>query len=211
MPTLRLMAATAALAMASAAPLAAQRSTEANDAKLRANCRLAAQVLETGHPSTHYEWAVNEIRRCEQIAGPALAAHWSALREADRADLKQLMFSSSSMRDQRIFDAVLSVAGSRDVAPIIRLAALSVLVSYADPVLDVSLERLEKPKENELLGHVTHFAPSEGAVPLAAGDLPALMSLLRTLAEQEPDPQVAAAARYLLRGFEARGVAVSPS
>lgn len=66
--------------MVSAAPLSAQRSTEANDAKLRANCRLAARTLETGHPSTHYEWAVNEIRRCEQSASPPTRpAAWARL------------------------------------------------------------------------------------------------------------------------------------
>ena len=198
--------ATVALTVITAAPLAAQRATEANDAQLRARCRLAAQVLETGHPGPKYGWAVDEIMVCDESAGPALARHWSSLHDVDREALGHLTFSSRSVRDQRIFDAVLAVAGAPDRAPLIRLSALRVLVSYTDPVLDVSLDDLEHPKDNEVLGHIVDFAPTDGTVPLAAGDPSAVMDLLRRLGQQEPNPEVAAAARYVLRGLEAHGV-----
>ena len=64
-PRLNLVVGVVATAILSATSLSAQRATEANDAQLRAHCRLAAQVLETGHPSTHYGWAISQIRRCE--------------------------------------------------------------------------------------------------------------------------------------------------
>lgn len=56
------------------------------------------------------------------------------------------------MRDQRIFDAVLAVADAPDGAPLIRLSALRVLVNYTNPVVDVSLDDLEHPKDNESCG-----------------------------------------------------------
>jgi hypothetical protein len=199
-------AATTTLVIITAAPLAAQRATEATDAQLRAHCRQAAHALEIGQPAPHLAWAVDQMTACDESAGPALANHWLALREADRDALGQLTFSSRSVRDQRIFDAVLAVAGAADRAPLIRLSALQVLVSYTDPILSVSLEDLERPKDNESLGHILDFAPTDGAVPLAAGDPAAVMDLLRRLVQQEPNPEVKAAARYLLRGLEAHGV-----
>lgn len=205
-PILRRAAASAALGIITAAPLAAQRATEATDAQLRARCRQAAQVLETGHPEPHLAWAVDQIMACDESAGPALASRWSSLREADRDALGQLTFSSRSVRDQRIFDAVLAVAGAPDRAPLIRLSAMRVLLSYTDPKLDVPLPHLEAPKDNESLWSVADFSPTDGAEPLAAGDSSAFMDLLRRLVEQDSNPEVAAAARYLLRGLEAHGV-----
>jgi hypothetical protein len=197
------LTAVAGLMMAPAGPpLAAQRATEAQDARLRASCRLAAQAIATGRLHPHYSWAVDQIRSCEQSAGAVLAGRWAALREADRQELLHLGFSSRSVRDQRIFDAVLRVAGSREAAPLVRLTALRVLISYTDPAQDVLLEDLESPKDNRTLARVTHFAPSDGAVPLAAGNRATFLALLRELGEREPDPQVAAAARYILRNLD---------
>lgn len=207
MRLVRERAATAAgLAIITAAPLAAQRATEATDAQLRARCRQAAQVLETGHPEPHLTWAVDQITACNESAGPALASRWSSLRDVDRDALGQLTFSSRSVRDQRIFDAVLAVAGAPDRAPLIRLSALRVLLSYTDPKLDVPLPHLEAPKDNESLWSVADFSPMDGAEPLAAGDPSAFIDLLRRLVAQDSNPEVAAAARYLLRGLEARGM-----
>jgi hypothetical protein len=187
-------------------PLAAQQATEATDVRLRARCRTAAQVLETGHPAPKLAWAISQIRVCDESAGPALASRWLALREADRDALGELTFTSRSVRDQRIFDAVLAVAGAPDRAPLIRLSALRVLLSYTDPDLDVSLRDLEAPQDDQLLGGILDFVPTDGAVPLAAGDPAAVMELLRRLVQQEPSSEAGTAARHLLRGLEARGV-----
>jgi hypothetical protein len=201
MPMLRITAGAAALALLSVAPLAAQHAQEAEDAQLRAHCHLAAQALETGHPHPHYDWAIDQIRRCDQSAGPALARRWTSLRDADRTELDRLAFSSMSLRDQRIFDAAVGVASSREAAPLVRLAALRVLTSYAKRSVDVPLRRLEQPKDDEALPRVVDFAPTVGAVPPRPDNPDVLISLLRQLVQQEADPQVAAAARYLLRGF----------
>ncbi|HEX6535792.1 MAG TPA: hypothetical protein VF041_14435 [Gemmatimonadaceae bacterium] len=189
--------------LAATSPLAAQRATEATDAHLREECRLATQALTTGRPHPRYSWALDQIRVCDQSAGPALASRWRALREADRTELGHLSFTSRSVRDQRIFDAALAVAGARGTAPLIRLAALGVLASHVDPTVYVSLEKLEHPKANQLLPAVLDFAPRDGAVPLAESDKATFLTFLRGLVEHEPDPQVATAARYLLRGFMA--------
>ena len=193
-------------ALLAAPPLAAQRATEADSAELHASCRLAARALATGRPSPHYDWALDQIRSCDQSAGPALATRWLALRETDRPELVRLIFTSQSIRDQRIFDAVLRVASSHDVAPLIRLAALNVLVSYTDPRVDVPLGTLEHPDAGAALPLVSDFFPDAGAVPLVASDPATFMTLLRRLAQSDPAPTVAAAAGYLWRGFEARGL-----
>jgi hypothetical protein len=196
----------AALAALSAAPLAGQRATEADSAQLRAYCQSAAKALAAGRSDPNYDWAVDQIMSCDRSAGPALATRWLSLREADRTELGHLIFSSTSVRDQRIFDAVLRVAGSRDTAPLIRLAALSVLASYTDPRVAAWPETLEHPDTSATLPLVLDFFPDSGAVPLAAGDPAAFMTLLRPLGESDPDPEVASAARYLRREFDSRGL-----
>lgn len=204
--TIRRVLAAAILAAFTAPRLAAQRATEADSAQLRAYCRLAAQALEAGRPDPHYEWAVDQIMSCDQSAGAALASRWLALRDADRTELGHLVFSSRSMRDQRIFDAVLRVAGSPNVAPLIRLAALSVLASYADRNVYVALSGLEHPSNDAVLPGELDFFPENGAVQLVESDPATFMTLLRTLARSEPDSEVGAAAKYLLRGFETAGL-----
>ena len=52
----------------------AQAKREADDAHIRERCRFAAQILTTGEPHTHHDWAVAKIRTCDESAGPALAA-----------------------------------------------------------------------------------------------------------------------------------------
>lgn len=52
---------------------AAAQPRESVDARHRADCRLAGQILTTGHPTTLRAWAFEMIDQC-QDTGPAILA-----------------------------------------------------------------------------------------------------------------------------------------
>lgn len=180
----------------------AQGQREAEDAHLRERCRFAAQILTTGEPRAHYDWAVAKIRACDESAGPALAARWSRLdATTSRAALEELAFTSRSIRDQRLMDALVSVATSSSQPVSVRLEAISVLASYVNPRVYVSLKWLEEPPTNSSLPLVNDFEPSDGSVPLAAGTRETVLASLGQIASAEGDSVVGRASAALRAGL----------
>ncbi|HEU5175032.1 MAG TPA: hypothetical protein VFT96_09780 [Gemmatimonadaceae bacterium] len=177
-----------------------RRDTEKDDVHLRNNCRLAAQVLETGYPPPHRGWALDQILACEQTGGTALATVWRVA-PVDRSALARLMYASRAMRDERVFAATAEVAEDPARPTLVRLAAMNVLTSFADSVLMARLEVLENPPPFYVLGRVLDFPITPGAEPLT-GDTPErVMTLFSALATRDRDPVVVAAARYLHKGL----------
>ena len=205
MSKLRCVAALLALILGALVPatVAAQqgrRATERDDVHLRNNCRLAAQVLETGHPHPRYAWAIDLILPCEQSGGAALASVWRTARE-DRAELERLTYVSSAMRDQRVFTATVGVLQDETRPRLVRLAAMSVLTALADSVVQPFLDVLENPPPHHVLGTVLDFPITLGAEPLAADTPDRVLALFAGVATADPDPVVQAAARYLHTGL----------
>src|SRR5690349_17810761 len=69
----------------SSTSLFAQGGGDPDDVHHRNDCRLALQIVETGHPAPHREWAYSLLPRCGASAGPAaVAALWNGRRSVGR-------------------------------------------------------------------------------------------------------------------------------
>src|ERR1700745_984045 len=108
-PMLRIAIA-AGTALFLAIPLWAQAAPDS--VKLRNNCRLAEQVLTTGHPAPKIAWARTFLANCqpEQWAG-ASAAVLDRLRTSTDAQALTIEWGSVSMlRDARLLTLAKSIA-----------------------------------------------------------------------------------------------------
>lgn len=76
-------------------------------------CRLAAKVMETGHPHSRQRWARNKIMSCNAEAPRALIAQ---LRRAsgtrDTTELRALITGAEYVRDTGYFNAALDLAAN---------------------------------------------------------------------------------------------------
>jgi hypothetical protein len=181
---------------------AAAQARESIDARHRADCRFAGQILTTGHPATHRAWAFEMIDQC-QDTGPAVLTTlwWNA--PAAKATLDSLTVPSVRLWDQRLFDALVGVAKSRSGADFKRVAALIVLSTYAEPHSGMSFQELTDPRPDSSralrLTSVDHRPKTVGAQPLADTARADVRRLLQELVASEPKSVVGIAANRLLR------------
>lgn len=186
-----------ALSACSPVRLHAQRATEAQDAKLASDCRLAAQAITTGRPEPLFDWAMGFVSRCEISAGPALAAAWQRL-PTDSASFDQLFAASSRVRDQRIFEALFTVANAPTNGWWARATAIRVMAWYVRPGLNLVPDDIRfRADSAEEFSVSDHWVQSDGAVPLEANSSTRVRDLLVALSAGDPDPQVRHTAAYV--------------
>ncbi len=198
--------ATVALLVASlSSKLFAQEQREASDARLRADCQLAAQTLNKGHPGPKSDWALSVIYWCDESGGPVLGELWGAA-PTDSVALEHLVNASTALLDQRVFVGLLSAARNTAAPRAVRLAALRVLCAYVSPSTVISPDDLAKPRADTavipLFGTVDH-APYQriGAIPLSLSARNDIRDLLATLWRSDPDPVLRSAGRSLSKRF----------
>lgn len=182
--------------LGSAIPLRAlDAQSEQQDPHIRNDCRLAAQVLETGHPAPHHVWALDFITRCEQSGAPALAALWQRP-PADSGRLEQLFFASYRLRDSRLTRAVVDAAANRTLPQLVRLNALRVLAGHAAPEFLLSLSDLLR-QDSEIVRYqfpsVDHVNVRNGQAPVGGATIQEILVALDRM-DDDPDPVVARAA-----------------
>lgn len=191
-----------ALMLACLPTLANAQAQESTDAHLRNECRLATQVLTTGRPATHRAWALQAVDRCDDTGPGALAAAWSSVAPTS-ADVTELMVPSVRMWDQRLFSALTSIARDRDQHELKRVAASSVLSTYAVPTSGMPLSELLDPRPDPTrsvrLTSVDHQPRTIGTRPLPATVTDDVAHLMRGLVVAEPESRVGVAAGRLLR------------
>ena len=177
--------------------LAAQGATEASDALLKADCRLAAQTLATGRPAPHWDWAIGAISRCDESAGPGLAKAWS-IATVDSATLSEMVRTSRDVQDGRLFEALVAVASDPAAGWWRRASALRVLAAYVAPQLMFTPDHLRPsptaPGSVRILGHVTLF---QGTTPMPADSKARTRALFLRLVESDPDSGIRSAASFL--------------
>ena len=178
--------------------------TVPDSVKQRNDCRLAEQVVRTGHPAPKREWALWEIRRhCGASGGRALA---DAIREhrtsRDTAWLGELTSPAIQLRDGAVFAVSAQIARDRSASPEARVFAIRTLIWSLRPGYGITYDDLAGAGEGSggcySHGPELHFQPTDGA-PLPAGHA----SEVQAVAEQilldaaEPAP-VRSAARCAL-------------
>jgi hypothetical protein len=197
-----------ALGLGISAPLAAQQNDDrAAEVRRRNDCRLAGQVLTTGHPHPHYQWARTKIINCEGEGPAYFAAQWAAA-PSDTATLRHLIFGSTRLRDARVYMQLRQTAQNRNAPEATRVAAMIALARYVDPSIAIDLSELRAPAEPTTRirfyggGHVdvvqTHGAQRLGSVTAE------VLALLNRIAADRytEDRNVWYAAAVLVRRIE---------
>lgn len=95
----------------------------------RNDCRLAVQVIRTGHPATKTQWALDRIAGCGADGGGAIAAAMRAARaSADTVLLERLTRPTMWLRDGSSFQTALEIGADRTASPQARVFALRTLL-----------------------------------------------------------------------------------
>jgi hypothetical protein len=182
-----------------------RRPPEATDAKLRADCRQAAQTLQQGHPAPKTDWALSVIRLCNESGGPALQALWTAA-PTDSVALEQLVDASSCLLDQHVYSGVMAVARDSGAPRVVRLAALRVLAAYVNPNTVIDPDVLARPKPDTMVvptfvnqDHGLHQYP--GITPMPPTWRNDIRDLFTTLWQTDADPIIHRAGRSLRLHF----------
>ena len=126
------------------APMYVSAQAAPDSVKRRNDCRLAAQVLASGHPAPREEWALAAIWSCPD-AGPALATALKAARTStDSAYLNALTAPLSRLHDGAVFTAAMEVAGDNAASVPARLASFRALITSVHPGAYVDLATLAR-------------------------------------------------------------------
>lgn len=106
--TVRLTGTTLVLSLALAKPASAQADPDSVHQVER--CRLAAQVVTTGHPQPQELWAFGFVSHCGSVGAAALAQFVRTT--ADSSLLDRTLQASHLLQDATLFDALVTTATS---------------------------------------------------------------------------------------------------
>lgn len=129
-----------------ALPVCAMAQANPDSVKHRNDCRLAEQVLRTGHPAPHTKWAREFIGFCGyDVWGRATAAEVRRLRASqDVKELKEAWRGIASLVDANFFEAAAEIAGDRGASTPARTFALLHLAMLTDPYIVIRYRELPK-------------------------------------------------------------------
>lgn len=100
----------------------------------RNRCRLALQIVQTGHPAPHTRWAYEHVALCGADAGEAVAGALRRFRQSeDTAALDLVSTAARDYRDGRIFNAALEIAQDPTASVPARVFAFRVLIHGLAP------------------------------------------------------------------------------
>lgn len=122
----------AVLALA-ALPGVLHAQTDPDSVKHRNDCRLAAQVLATGHPAPHYSWALDQAWNCPETAAGLADRLRSSGTLRDTAALNALTAPTLRLRDGRIYTAALGLVQDKSATPEARVFAARTLIYSMRP------------------------------------------------------------------------------
>ena len=116
-------------------PQLAHGQVNPDSVKRRNNCRLVEQVITTGHPKPHSEWAWQYIGFCEP--SQRVRVYRTAIQQARTSTDTTLIFRAIlavvGLRDGALFREVMEVAGDRSASVPARVAAFMALSAIRDP------------------------------------------------------------------------------
>lgn len=199
-----------ALALWASTSAVGQNSEQSAEVRHRNDCRLAAQVLQTGHPANRAGWAVEMIGTCAK-EGPAVLVQLWSQPALDSTTAGQLLNAGSRIRDERIARAALEVARNASHRETVRVMAIALLIFYADPYSRLSIPGLVPPPGWVPGQHVRmvsggtspHKIPQQnGEAPLSSEFVARTAAALRALGSSDPSPRIQYVATGLARRLE---------
>lgn len=185
---IRRLAGQVILTAALAVPLTGQGNEERPQVvQHRNDCRLAAQVLRTGHPAPKLQWARDYISMCIEEGPGVMAERWQAAN--DSAEAISLVVGSPRVRDARIYRAVLAAAADRSYSDVVRVGAMIVLAKYVDPHNGMGYPDVRPPPGDVryipfILAWTTGGYQERGAEPLTIPISQEVLALLQGIAAQ---------------------------
>ncbi len=101
----------------------------------RNNCRLAAQIIQTGTPRPQTTWAWQYIGYCNPAT--QMASFRSAIQQArtstDLVLIERAILSAATFQDEELFELTLEIAGDRTATVPARVMAFVALATIRDP------------------------------------------------------------------------------
>lgn len=179
----------------------AQGNETSAEAKHRADCRLAEQILTLGQPANKRDWALRIIGTCPQMAD-VLPDLWEEPPSGE-AELERLFSLSRKVRDRGIYEAALRLVEDPTRSSNVRITALGVLGAYIDSDLVVDLSGLTRVEGidgiewNKPWGWGGDLGPQEQGDPLPPDHESTTLALIERLSEQAEDAKLCAAAWWL--------------
>lgn len=145
-------------------PACAVAQANPDSVKHRNDCRLAAQILSTGHPAPHYDWALETTWRCPEAA-PALAREMERTATVrDTAFLNALTQPTIELRDGRVFETALRIASNRQASTEARIFAIRTLIYTMRPGGGIDYGNLaERDRYCYGFGPTTHQTITQGS------------------------------------------------
>lgn len=123
-------------------PLMASGQANPDSVKNRNDCRLAVQVVTTGHPAVKTDWAMAFVRDCPDLPS-ALARSIRELRSSrDTGVLDRLTAPADWLRDGSVYGAAYEVLQDRMASPEARVFAIRVLMWAYLPGLELNYSHL---------------------------------------------------------------------
>lgn len=159
----------AAAVLISAVPLSTAAAQRNDVVKHRNECRLATQIIVTGHPAPHATWAARKVGSCGAEAGAAIATALRASRASrDLETLGRLSEVSVVLRDGRMFDAALDIIGDAAASPEARVFASRTIILALQPHLYLSYPELA---DGNCYGRIrgAHATHPRAGTPMPAG------------------------------------------
>lgn len=180
----------------------AQSRSQDDENRLRNDCRLATQVIETGVPAPKTEWAFATIGSCSSDQqARSLASAWA--RPTNGTSLEVLAARSASIADARLLRATVAVATSPDRSVAERIAALNLVTHYLKPGWGISPEFWERPDRFSIT--IWPDSPQEaGDEPITDADRQAAHAALQAMSTSTTDRLGAPVAARLLAALSLR-------
>jgi hypothetical protein len=174
----------------------------------RNNCRLAEQVIRTGHPENKTAWAWEYLPSCPRgMQVPLLVIRMRQARQSTNAELvATALLRASTMRDGTLFREVMNIAADPQASVTARVYAFVTLDAIYDPSrhprydLFLRMADLGDSARGPCSSNRSHPLVSEdGATSIPVDYRQQITALAARLTEDSAQPrQVRGAARCLL-------------
>lgn len=165
------------------------QSTKSDEAQARGDCRFAAQILRTGQPAPHREWAYHAIGKCADSGPGVLIEKWRGTLPLDSLEMRFLTGATRHFPQRPVFDAVAAAALNANNTAYQRFRAMRLLASFAMPGIYLSEQDLLNPQP----GRATRrFAVSGDQATSQVGELggvkPEVIALMQRIQNEATDP-----------------------
>lgn len=160
-------------------------------------CRSAAEVVQQRQIATASAAELHVLAWCPESAGAVVPALWRNPPSGGNG-LRQLLFASGNVRDERIRRVVDAVARDSSQSLAVRRGAIGVLASYADRTFMTNVEG----ENNVNVVRVDHPQSIDGSQHLSPRIHIEVLETLRAIQAAEARGSLYDAATYLLRALE---------